>query len=129
MEEVGGVLLDGAHNPQGAAALAEGLLALYPGRPVELIFGVLSDKDYAGMLAALRPAVRSMHLITPQSPRARPAAEVEAIARSLGIQVDVHASLEGALADARGAASDGGLVCVAGSLYLVGEARSYLGAR
>jgi dihydrofolate synthase/folylpolyglutamate synthase len=127
LEEVGGIVLDGAHNPQGAAALAAALPALYPGRPVELVFGVLSDKDHAGMLAALRPAVLRLHVVAPQTPRARSAPEVEALARSLGMEVDVHPGLEEALACARRAASSGGLVCVAGSLYLVGEARQRLG--
>jgi len=127
LEEVGGVLLDGAHNPQGAAALADGLRALHPGRPVELVFGVLADKDHAGMLAALAPAVRRVHVLAPNSPRARPAADVEALARSLGVRADVHPDLADALACARTAAADGGIVCVAGSLYLVGEARERLG--
>jgi dihydrofolate synthase/folylpolyglutamate synthase len=129
LEEVGGVLLDGAHNPQGAAALADALRALHPGRPVELVFGVLADKDQAGMLAALRPAVRRLHVLAPATPRARPAAEVQALARSLGLEADVHASLAAALDCARRAAADGALVCIAGSLYLVGEARELLGAR
>ncbi len=129
LEEVAGVVLDGAHNPQGAAALAEALPSLYPGRPVELVFGVLSDKDHAGMLAALRPAVRRLHIVAPRTPRARPAAEVEALARSLGIGADLHGGLEEAIDCARRAASGGGLVCIAGSLYLVGEARQKLGAR
>ncbi len=128
LEEVGGVLLDGAHNPQGAAALADALRALHPGRPVELVFGVLSDKDHAGLLAALRPAVRRMHVLAPQTPRARPPADVQALARSLGIEADVHDTLDGAISCARRAASDGALVCIAGSLYLVGEARQLLGA-
>src|SRR5512138_4022327 len=63
LEEVAGVLLDGAHNPDGAAALAAALSALHPGRPVELVFGVLSDKDHHGMLAALGPAARRFHLV------------------------------------------------------------------
>jgi dihydrofolate synthase/folylpolyglutamate synthase len=127
LEEVGGVLLDGAHNPQGAAALAESLRALYPGRPVELVFGVLADKDHAGMLAALAPAVRRVHVLAPNSPRARPADEVQALVRSLGVAADAHASLDDALDCARRASVDGALVCVAGSLYLVGEARQRLG--
>jgi len=129
LEEVGGVLLDGAHNPQGAAALAEALAALHPGRPVELVFGVLSDKDHTGMLAALGPAVRGLHLVAPASPRARPAGEMQAVARSLGIPAETHPGVEEALACARRAAYDGALVCVAGSLYLVGEARWRLGGK
>jgi dihydrofolate synthase/folylpolyglutamate synthase len=128
LEEIGGVLLDGAHNPQGAAALADGLRALHPGRPVELIFGVLADKDHAGMLAALAPAVRRVHVLAPNSPRARNAADVERLARSLGMRADAHPDLGDAIACAGRGAADGGLVCVAGSLYLVGEARQRLGA-
>ncbi len=128
LEEVGGVLLDGAHNPDGAAALAAALPALHPGRPVELVFGVLSDKDHAGMLRALAPAARRFHLVAPATPRARAAAGLLAEARSLGADADVHGGLADALACARRAASDGAVVCVAGSLYLVGEARALLGA-
>jgi len=126
MEEVGGVLLDGAHNPDGAAALAAALPVLHPSRPVELVFGVLSDKDHEGMLAALAPAVRRVHLVAPDTPRARDPASYAGAAARLGRPVDVHAALPEALACARGAARDGALVCVAGSLYLVGEARSRL---
>lgn len=127
LEELGGVLLDGAHNPQGAAALAAALGAMHPGRPVELVFGVLADKDHAGMLAALRPAIRRLHAIPPRSPRARAPAEVQALAASLGLPADVHPDLPQALACARAHAADGALVCVGGSLYVVGEARTLLG--
>jgi dihydrofolate synthase/folylpolyglutamate synthase len=128
LEEVGGVLLDGAHNPDGAAALAAALAALHPGRPIELVFGVLSDKDHAGMLRALAGAARRVHVVAPATPRARPAADVRALARSLGLDADVHGAVADALACARRAAADGALVCVAGSLYLVGEARALLAA-
>jgi dihydrofolate synthase/folylpolyglutamate synthase len=129
LEEVSGVLLDGAHNPDGASALAAALRALHPGRPVELVFGVLADKDAGGMLGALAPAARRLHVVAPASPRARPAAEVEALCETLGLPADVHGGLAAALACARDAARDGALVCVAGSLYLVGEARALLAPR
>jgi dihydrofolate synthase/folylpolyglutamate synthase len=128
LEEIGGVLLDGAHNPDGAAALAAALRELHPGRPVELVFGVLADKDHAGMLRALAPAARRLHLVAPATPRARAAADVHARALALGATADLHRDLGDALACARRAAEDGALVCVAGSLYLVGEARAALGA-
>jgi dihydrofolate synthase/folylpolyglutamate synthase len=126
LEEVDGLLLDGAHNPDGAAALAAALSALHPGRPVELVFGVLSDKDHAGMLAALAPAIRRLHVVAPATPRARPAEEVRRHASALGLDAHAHGALSEALACARGAAGDGALVCVAGSLYLVGEAKALL---
>jgi len=128
LEELGGVVLDGAHNPDGAAALAAALPALYPGRPVELCFGVLADKDHLGMLRALAPAVRGLHLVAPATPRARPPAGYLEQAATLFPRVDLHGSLAAALACARGRAADGGLPVVAGSLYLVGEARALLGA-
>ncbi len=128
LEEIGGVLLDGAHNPDGAAALAAALPALHPGRPVELVFGVLADKDHAAMLRALAPAARRLHLVAPTTPRARAAGDLYARARALGADADVHPALEDALGCATRAAADGALVCVAGSLYLVGEARALLGA-
>jgi dihydrofolate synthase/folylpolyglutamate synthase len=128
LEELAGVVLDGAHNPDGAAALAAALPLLYPGRPVELVFGVLSDKDHARMLAALAPAVRGLHLVAPPTPRARAPGSYRALAAALGPAVDEHASLEEALACARAAAARAGAqVAVAGSLYLVGAARALLG--
>jgi len=127
LEEVGGVLLDGAHNPDGAAALATALAALHPGRPVELVFGVLADKDHRGILQALGPAVRRIHLVRPDSPRARDPGTYRDLAASLFDDVDVHDGCAQAIACARQKARDGALACVAGSLYLVGEARGLLG--
>lgn len=126
LETVQGVLLDGAHNPDGAAALAAALRALHPRRPVELVFGVLADKDHRGMIEALAPAVRRFHLLAPDSPRALPPAALAAAVRPHGA-CDLHAGVEEAIACAREAARDGALVCVAGSLYLVGAARAALG--
>jgi dihydrofolate synthase/folylpolyglutamate synthase len=127
LEEVGGVVLDGAHNPVGAAALAAALPALYPGRPVELVFGALADKDHAGMLEALAPAVRAVHLVSPGSPRGRDPATYEPVAGRLGRPVHAHSGVAEAIACARAAAADGAIACVAGSLYLVGAARTILG--
>ena len=126
LETVAGVLLDGAHNPDGAAALAAALPALHPGRAVELVFGSLADKDHRGMLGALAPAVRGLHLVEPPSPRGRPTVTYRELARGLVPAAHEDGSLAEAIACARRAAGRDGLVCVAGSLYLVGEARALL---
>jgi dihydrofolate synthase/folylpolyglutamate synthase len=127
LEEVSGVLLDGAHNPDAAAALAIALPLLHPGRPVELVFGVLADKDHAGILRAIALAVRGLHLVRPDSPRGRAPGTYRDLAAGLVAHVDVHSGCAEAIACARDRARDGGLACVAGSLYLVGEARRLLG--
>jgi dihydrofolate synthase/folylpolyglutamate synthase len=124
LETVGGVLLDGAHNLEGAQALAAHLRTLR--RPVHLIFGARADKDVAEMVEALGPAATALYLVAPASPRAlQPASYLER-ARSYARTVAL-ASLGEALDAARTASAlDGGQVVVAGSLYLVGPARTLL---
>src|SRR5262245_9133276 len=68
------VLLDAAHNAAGAAVLAEFLDRL--GRPVDILFGVLADKDYGEMLSLLAPRARRIILTAPPSPRAKDPAEL-----------------------------------------------------
>ena len=68
------VLLDAAHNPAGARALASHLTRVFPDR-VPLVFGVSADKDAAGMLDALAPVVREIVATEFRGSRARPAAD------------------------------------------------------
>jgi dihydrofolate synthase / folylpolyglutamate synthase len=118
------VLLDGAHNPQGAEALARGLAA-HPelfSTPRHLVFAVLGDKDAGLMLDHLLPAVDSVILTKVESPRAKePSSILELIPKE---KRALTANVTEALAEAeRRAQADGGWVIFAGSLYLVGEAR------
>lgn len=114
MERVGDVLLDGAHNPHGATALARALA----GKPV-LVIAVSADKDARAIAGALRPAVGHIVATRYQQDRAMPPEE---LARVIGTP---HAApdLASALALARTLGSD---IVVAGSLFLVGEARTLL---
>jgi dihydrofolate synthase/folylpolyglutamate synthase len=133
------VLLDGAHNPAGAAALAGALDDLRPyleggGEPVSapltLVVAAMTDKDVDGVVRALAPcpALRGAHVIATSLavPRALPAAVLAGRWLELGVPsgiagveaiADPGAALDRAIARARGP------VVVAGSLYLVGEAR------
>lgn len=136
------VLLDGAHNAAGAAALAVALdelaESLSPGRPT-LLFGALQDKQLDRMIAALLASrllgrARILATTVPDTTRAVPAADV-ALAWQEGLgstppaemQVEAHESVDRALAaaldEARRAA---GPLIVAGSLYLVGHVRGKL---
>jgi dihydrofolate synthase/folylpolyglutamate synthase len=121
------VVLDGAHNPQGAEALASSFQGLWPGRPLTLIFGILEDKDVASMIRALFPLARRVLLVAPPTERARSPetyrSEAESHCREVRIATSVGAALEQALASALPEE----VVGVCGSLYLVGEARALLG--
>jgi dihydrofolate synthase/folylpolyglutamate synthase len=129
LEEFGGappVVFDGAHNPGGVAVLLKALDDVYPGRPVHLVFGVFSDKDSEPMIRALFPRCAAVYLAPLDSPRGRDPATYLELANTLNAHVTVHASAPGALAAARAACPEGGLVLVAGSLRLVGQLRGLL---
>ncbi len=135
---VGGreVLLDGAHNPAGAAALASALDDLRPflvgGRessppPLTLVHGSMADKDVAGIIAALdrAAALAGARIIATQvaGQRPMPAAELAASWRTARPAASIAAIADAGAALDRALESAAGPVVVAGSLYLVGEAR------
>jgi dihydrofolate synthase/folylpolyglutamate synthase len=118
-------ILDGAHNPAGARALAASLRAYFPGRPVTFVIGILADKDAGGILAALRPLASRIVLTASTNPRAAAPAALRALLP--GACVETAGSPKEALARARSDAPDG-LVCVAGSLSLIGDVLTAEGA-
>ncbi len=113
------VILDGAHNPAGARALAASLRAYFPGRPVTFVIGVLADKDAGGILAALRPLAARVILTASANPRAAPPDALAALLPA-GTRVATARSPQAALAMAI-AEDPHGIVCVAGSLSLIGD--------
>ena len=117
------VFIDGAHNPHAARALAASLPSLLAGRRLQLVIGLLADKDAAGVLGPLLPLCAGVHACAPGSPRALPAAALQARVAALapGLPCEAHGSGAAALAAARGAAGSEGAVLGCGSLYLVGE--------
>ena len=134
------VLLDGAHNPAGAGALATAIDDLRPflaggnarsrSAPVTLVYGSMADKDIAGIIAALAgsASLGNVQVIATQvaGERAMPVDDVaEAWRTSVrGVAVVPYPDLDAALhRSLEVAGSTGGPVVVAGSLYLVGEAR------
>lgn len=130
LEEVPGtprIILDGAHNPAGASALAAAIATEYPKSKVVLIFGALADKDVQAMLEVLLPCATQMTLTRVGNSRSfNPAAFVGQV-RAAGVALGVADSLTAALVQARLACPNDGVVVVAGSLFLVGEARAALG--
>jgi dihydrofolate synthase/folylpolyglutamate synthase len=124
------VVVDGAHNPAGVESLVAAIRTLYPGQPVQLVFGVLADKDATTMRAHLFPLAKSIHLTPLPSPRTAAAKDSEVDARTHTSQVALFDDPQAALAAAhRRAQTEGGLVLVAGSLVLVGIAREWANAQ
>ncbi|WP_437912021.1 folylpolyglutamate synthase/dihydrofolate synthase family protein [Sorangium sp. So ce302] len=116
------VLLDCAHNPHGAQALAAWLDDEGPGAALTtLVFGAMADKGWGEMLQVLAPRAHRRLYVTPKGRAAAPLDALRGVAPGEAIG-DPRA----AVARAIEATAPGGLVVVAGSIYLVGEVRSAL---
>lgn len=118
------LLVDGAHNPDGASTLAQYLASLPRDRRRTLVLGGGSDKDIRSVATTLAPQVDRVLTTAGSHPKARSPWEV---AQELeGMQIPVHPA--GALGEALASARNGAdLVIVAGSLYLIGDVRDHLG--
>ncbi|MCA1657389.1 MAG: hypothetical protein LC713_06745, partial [Actinobacteria bacterium] len=148
-------VLDGAHNPGGARALAESLREFLAGRPLVLVVSILDDKDAAAMLAELLPLCAHVVCTAAAHPRALPPATLASLAGQLGFAgpVAVEPDPRRALALGRRAASAPtaareppadasaslpppagapaaapGVVLAAGSLYLIADLLRPVGA-
>ena len=121
------LLLDGAHNPAGAAALA-GYLRGLPAAPVAL-FGLMRDKPLEELLAPLAPHLHAIVLTRPSVERALdPSVAAEDVRRHVA-RVEVVPEPEAALERARQLAGAERCVLVTGSLYLVGDVLRLLDPR
>jgi len=123
------VVLDGAHNPAGAAAAADAIAEAFGDAAGKLlIVGLLQGKDPMEMLEALEARGARLLVACPApSPRTLPPQDVAAAAQSMGIEAEAASSVPEALARALAVASPDDLVLVSGSLYVVGAARAALG--
>ena len=117
-------VVDGGHNPQCAATVADNLKRYFPGKAPVLLMGVLEDKDRAGLCELVAPLAQAFVTITPPSPRAL---DAESLARELsayGTPAYAAASISQGVERAMELAVADGLVCALGSLYSVGEIRT-----
>ncbi len=119
------ILLDGAHNVAGAEALAAHL-ALRGGPKPVLLLAAMADKNLPGILGPLVPHIASVVATRPAVARAADSKDVAAAARALGLPAGADPDPARALEKARALAGPGGLVLVAGSLYLVGAVTAVL---
>jgi dihydrofolate synthase/folylpolyglutamate synthase len=120
------VLLDGAHNPAGARALAEALLSEFVVDLRTLVVTCLADKDVRGILEGLAPATGRLIVTTNRSPRSAPAERLRKEAEALGLVAEVAPDVATAVRGAIDDAAESEAVVVTGSLFTVGEARDLL---
>lgn len=122
------VLLDGAHNAAGARALRDYLDEFAHDAPITLVFGAMRDKDLTEIAAVLFPAAANLILTAIDNPRA---ASTDALRAYVPASFDtakvfLAPSSAEALRLARELTPREGLICITGSLYLVGETKSLI---
>jgi dihydrofolate synthase/folylpolyglutamate synthase len=117
-------LLDGAHNPAGAQALRDYLDDFAPG-PLTLVFGAMRDKRLEEMAEILFPAADHVVLTAINNPRAASTELLQTIARRFMTEerITLASSSAEALTVAHEKTTSDGLICITGSLYLIGETR------
>lgn len=129
------VVVDGAHNPQGAEALAESMRELVdvrPGRRPTLVVGVLADKDYPAIVAPMLPYARRIVAYTPDNPRALDASalarEAASQAEKAGMDVEVAFAESAGEAMSLAVEKEGpeGMVVAFGTLYSIGAVKQAL---
>jgi len=120
------ILIDGAHNPAGARALAAFLDRFYRGRRVRMIYGAMRDKAVEEVCGILFPHAQQVIATAPDQPRALHPQAIRDLAEHPDLRV--AATLREALELVRDANPQDAIV-ITGSLYLVGEARTLLKAR
>lgn len=127
LEWCGRVLIDGAHNPQGIAALRDYVQTYLPKEKRVLLTGVLEDKLQPEMLGMLASLGQQIVTVTPDNPRAMQAAELAQRLNAVGGCAQAADSLESGLAKAKALAGETGIIIAAGSLYFAGGLRTVLG--
>ncbi len=115
------LLLDCAHNVDSAQKLIRALQEFYPHRHLWLIIGVTADKDVEGILRVMLPQADFILLTSSSHPRASETGELVRLATSLGFEARPEESVVSAVTTAFNLAGPGDLVCVSGSIFVVGD--------
>ncbi len=120
------VILDGAHNLDAARVLGDYLKEETADRKMIMVIGILDDKPYREMLDYLLPHCEKVIVCSPKTGRALPAEKLAAVSEEAGKDTEIISDVGNALASAMENAAARDAICVAGSLYVVGEAKEYL---
>jgi dihydrofolate synthase/folylpolyglutamate synthase len=120
------VILDGAHNLMAAKNLAKYIAGRFPDKNACMVVGILDDKPYRSMLKALLPVCGRLILTRPVIARALEPETLLDCAREFVSDVKIVPRVKDALFHAMETAAEDEPICVAGSLYVVGEAKEAL---
>jgi dihydrofolate synthase/folylpolyglutamate synthase len=123
------IVLDVAHNPAGAWALRSALSERYDNRPLVFVFGAMRDKAISEMTEILFPLAERVIATRPENPRSASPEEIQEAGRRTGAEIEPAAEVGEALERARDGVRPGTIMVVTGSIYLVGEAMSFLKVR
>lgn len=121
------VIIDGAHNVAGAEALRQTLDEVFGQRRITFVLGILQDKDISGITNAL---IRSSDEVITVAPVSVRAADPKVVAAGIvADRIEAASTVEEAISQAVQWAGSDGIVCICGSLYLVGTARKFIVSR
>lgn len=120
------VVLDGAHNLMAAKRLGRFLKTALAGKRITMVAGILDDKPYQAILKDLLAPCTRLIITRPKIDRALPPETLESVARPLIGQIEIIADVGEAVRHAIATSGPDDAVCVAGSLYVVGEAKAAL---
>jgi dihydrofolate synthase/folylpolyglutamate synthase len=123
------MVIDVAHNPAGAWALRSALSEHCEDRPLIFVFGAMRDKAISEMAEILFPLADRVIATRPENPRAASPEEIRQAAARTGAEVEAVEDVRSAVERARSLAPAGTVVVITGSIYLVGEAMSVIGAQ
>ncbi|MBZ4667975.1 MAG: dihydrofolate synthase / folylpolyglutamate synthase [Epulopiscium sp.] len=123
------ILLDGAHNEEGALALAKAFEQYFHDQNITLLIGVLKDKPYELMLKQLLPYASKVVLTEPNSSRKLPIDELEKTAVKYSSYIYQNADIAQAYELALKLTNEKDVLCCAGSLYLIGEIKKMIKKR
>jgi dihydrofolate synthase/folylpolyglutamate synthase len=123
------VILDGAHNPAGALVLKESLEKEFQFRHLILLIGILKEKDIRGILHTLAPLADHIILSRPHIERAAPVTSLRKALGQNGKKAEIVEDLEEAIKKGLSMTGEEDLLCITGSLYMVGEAKAFLGSQ
>jgi dihydrofolate synthase/folylpolyglutamate synthase len=118
------IIIDGAHNPDGAKSLRENLDYYFSGAKITFVLGILKDKDIKGITSVLIRPTDAVVTIQSKSSRAETAGNIAREISGTAGFIEAAPSIEAGIERAKALAGTEGIICITGSLYHLGDARA-----